>query len=53
MITKEKNLPKAPYVYEIIYETERELIPFLPKGKESQNMEPELEKSIYDYINQM
>lgn len=49
----EKNLPKAPYVYEIIYETERELIPFLPKGKESQNMEPELEKSIYDYINQM
>lgn len=50
---KEKNLPRAPYVYEIVYETEKELVPFLPKRRRCQNMEPKLEKSMYDYLNQM
>lgn len=50
----EKNeWPSAPFVYEIFYEREKGLVPYLPKGYACQKMFPALDENLYSYLENL
>lgn len=45
--------PSAPFVYEIFYEREEGLVPYLPKGYACQKMFPALDENLDNYLDKL
>lgn len=54
-VTKKSSLANivSPLFLDLSFETDYVLTPFLPKGREIQDMEPRINTDLYNYLNEM